>query len=99
MLLSPVVERSGSGQGQGRGATMKAGDMVLLNDDGTLSFEPDDGHADAELQDAGPRDRLLGVIVDVRDPIDDTVVKLPAPAPNVTPPFITLGDLKQNFPK
>ncbi len=76
---------------------MNVGDAVVLTPEGRLEFLPNDGRADRELQHQGADSRLLGVVVDIREPQDDSLIKLTAPAPNVEPPMETLGTLKKQY--
>jgi hypothetical protein len=76
---------------------MNVGDAVVIKGDGQFDFVPNDGRADQELQHGQPGNRLLGVVVDVREPQDDSLIKIAAPASNVEPPLTTLGTLKKHY--
>jgi hypothetical protein len=76
---------------------MNVGDAVVLTREGHFDFVPNDGRANEELQHEQPGSRLLGVVFDVREPEDDSVISVAAPAPNVEPPLVTLGTLKKQY--
>lgn len=69
---------------------MKIGDYVLVGDAGDVqvidreTFDRDRGTA-----------KVLGIVRDMREPPDDSVIELEPDENNIAGPFITLGSLKE----
>ena len=75
---------------------MKVGDYVWISNAGDIELIDREEH-DRRQNDGGRGTKFFGVVTDVREPEDDTVVELQPSEPNVEGVFITLGHLKKQF--
>ena len=77
---------------------MNEGDLVFVTKAGGLRFLPkEEAHGQDGRELADSSDRWVGVIEELRDNPDDTIVALKPSAPNTEPVRATLGRVRELF--
>jgi hypothetical protein len=76
---------------------MQKDDMVLLTSAGELRFIPPDRQGQAEGDDGD--DQIIGTVVDVRDPAEDSIIALRTSIPNVSPVLARLAEVREQYQK
>ena len=70
---------------------MRVGDYISVSDAGEIQVI----EREAYERDQGGGGTVKGVVVDVREPLDDSVIELQISEENVEGVYITLGNLKE----
>ena len=75
---------------------MNPGDIVFVTERGELRFLSREEHGRRGHEDTGDA-RMVGTVVDVRDPPEDSIIQLEPPEPNMVGPTTTLATLREKF--
>jgi hypothetical protein len=76
---------------------MQKNDLVVLTSSGELRFVAPDRQGQGEGDDGD--DQIIGTVVDVRDPAEDSIIALRTEQPNISPPFARLAEVREQYQK
>ncbi len=76
---------------------MQAGDFVVLTNGGELTFVPGGAQDESSVKAAEKNGRVLGVVLEVRHPPDNSVVSIRISVKDVEPPLATVGTLRKRL--
>ena len=76
---------------------MQAGDYVLVTGNGAVEFISPDDRSQEQLRADYAHGTIVGTLADVREPVEDSVVALSAPEPNMAPTLVSLGTLSEKY--
>ena len=76
---------------------MQKDDMVVLTSAGELRFIAPDTQGQAEGDDGD--DQIIGTVVDVRDPSEDSIIALRTSIPNVSPVLARVAEVREQYQK
>ena len=76
---------------------MQKDDMVVLTSAGELRFIAPDTQGQVEGDDGD--DQIIGTVVDVRDPSEDSIIALRTSIPNVSPVLARLAEVREQYQK
>ena len=74
---------------------MQKKDLVVLTSSGELRFIAPGGQEQTE--DDGGEDQIIGSVVDVRDPDEDSIIALRTEQPNISPPLARLAEVREQY--
>ncbi len=76
---------------------MQKNDLVVLTSSGELRFVAPGGQEQGEGDDGD--DQIIGTVVDVRDPSEDSIIALRTSIPNVSPVLARLAEVREQYQK
>ncbi len=76
---------------------MQAGDFVVVTRGGEFHFIPGGAQDENSIKAAEKLGRVIGVVVEVRDPPDNSVVSVRIAQKGVEPPRATVGTLRRIY--
>ena len=76
---------------------MQKGDLVVLTSAGELRFIAPGGQGQAEGDDGD--DQIIGSVVDVRDPSEDSIIALRTDEANIAPALARLAEVREQYQK
>ena len=76
---------------------MQKNDLVVLTSSGELRFVAAGRQGQGEGDDGD--DQIIGTVVDVRDPAEDSIIALRTEQPNISPPLARLAEVREQYQK
>ena len=80
-----------------RGIPMNLGDYVFVTQAGELRILPKEAQGRDGRELAGSSDQFVGVIAELRDNPEDTVVAMEPSEPHVMPVYATIGKVREIY--